>query len=255
MRLLLGIRLVALSTLTFACEPNRLDEAKSIASEPVDLSQFEGIGLMESANVRQLADALCEIERAATLTALESEVNSAVRNGLPAELPPPLIVFDKTLKPFGEFVHRDWTIKMRDGDFDNVRFEKSLKELARRLAHELRHADQFYFGARYQAAQGTPISDKEAYLELPQRIVEPAARQPTSKGTREYDLGRLHYAWRQSDQSLRLTRSYTGKLLSTDKESPEYRELYYQYLDDVWPEGDAVNAERPIVDAVEECLR
>lgn len=254
MRLSLGLRVVILSILTIACEFNQFDEAKPIASEPADLDRFAEIGLMEPANIHRLAEALCGIERAVAPIALQNEVNRALRRGLLTEMPPPLVVFDETLKPFAEFVYREWTIKIRGGDFDHAEFDASLKELVRRLAHELRHADQFYFAARYQAAQGTPVSDNVAYLELPLNVVEPAARQPTSDGTLEYDLGRLFYGWRANDRSRRLTRSYTGKLLAMHRGSPTYGGLYQRYLNDVWPEGDAVNAERPIVDAVAECL-
>ena len=78
-----------------------------------------------------------------------------------ADVPPPIAVKLVPLRPHpGAFDFRTWTLVLREALVAAPQLgHDEAAELTNMLAHELRHAEQYYLAARWMAAQGAPPAE------------------------------------------------------------------------------------------------
>jgi len=157
------------------------------AINTADIDNFSSVGLAKSPNVRQIADALCEVGSGDHLDDLQAKLNRALVAGLRSKMPAPAVVFfgDDDDYARGRFSSEAWQIRLNS----KLISEDGLIELLSVLTHELRHAEQKYLAVKYHANAKHSKDYIQSSLYVPADIVKHASEEADTIGDDEFRFG------------------------------------------------------------------
>lgn len=237
-------------------QPNEFDEPPALVAQSLAVDAFSDVGLRDAVKLRELATIICELDRDFPPHEAADRIQDALVKALGSSMPVPRIEFDEQIAYSGLFVFEEWTIKIQDNTFDYFEFDSAIIPLAKIIAHELRHAEQYFMTARYSASIGLPPTDESSYLHLPRFVIDSANEQPLKKGTREFEFGRALFEDSMNPET-RATKNYlfgpSGKL-AQNLGNEERLRAFNDFFEKLPTERDAFAVEQPLKKAVEDCL-
>lgn len=221
------------------------------AFDAAEIERFSEVGLGKQENVLRLAEALCEIDVDLSPDDLLDEVRGALSAVVEPSMPTPRIIFDQSIPGFGNFLSTDWTIRIKDNHHIKEDGKYSMKKLAPKIGHELRHAEQYYMVARYQGAVGVAPTDKGSYMFLPEKIIKIAISDPSEPGHQEFEFGKYIYI-KSLDKRIRDKKKFLKEKLTS--KGSDYKKYLGQYNSELPREVDAHAMEQALGVAIAQCL-
>ena len=237
-------------------QPNEFYGPPVLVAQSLAVDTFSDVGLRNAARLRELATIICELDRDFPPHKAAERIQDALVKALDSSMPVPRVEFDDQIAYSGLFAFKEWKIKIQDNTFDYFEFDSAITSLAKIIAHELRHAEQYFMAARYSASIGIPPTDEGSYLHLPRFVIESANEQPLKEGTREFEFGRAVFE-DSINPEIKATKNYlfgpSGKL-AQHLGNEERLRTFNEFFEKLPTERDAFAVEQPLKRAIEACL-
>lgn len=153
-----------------------------------DIDRFSTVGLGEPQKIRELAEALCEINYDVYSESLPTKLERALVDALSSIMPAPSIAFyGNSGWPGGRFRSTTWTIELNS----DLIIGKNFIDLLVVLTHELRHAEQKYLAIKYHLKYGHSAEYIQSFLHSPSHIVASASNDLDLTGKKKLNLVNL----------------------------------------------------------------
>lgn len=231
--------------------------------DPVEIDRFSQAGLGKPETMRALADAFCALNHNQPTDQFLAAIDIVLADVLGSRLPIPSISIDDLELANGRFSASGWVIALdTQRTVKRSHSKEDLQNFLATLVHELRHAEQFYAAARYEAGGGIH-KDPEAgktnrailrYSSLPSTVIEQAERDPAISGSEDFEFGRL-ISDIHVNAEIREKHKYIGDVLDSSDITLEDYEYYLSVINNKIPEErDAVSIEKMIRKATDKCL-
>lgn len=219
--------------------------------DPSEIDRFSKIGLGKPTTVHVLANALCELDHNGPTDQFLSTIDEVLAKALEPELPIPSIGVDDLKMAHGHFAPSDWSIMLDQHLVTNRSNSKDdLVDLMDTLAHELRHADQYFAAANVEARHHR----FRLYDFLPDTIKDRAKQNSNVEDDTYREFGEFIIMTHMNDEISEKKKYIDDKLEDPDISRDDY-EYYVNVVRNKLPlERDAESMGRTLHNAIRECL-
>ena len=237
-------------------------EAGQERIDPAAVDRFSSLGFGAPETIRALAEALCDVDYGDSDDQFLAAIENILADQLSPMLPIPSIAFDDLERSQGRFSARDWSIVLDE----NLIAKKSesnedLLDLFDTLAHELRHAEQYYVAARHAAAKDRKdetILTLERFLfqyaYFPDAIIERAILDPSIPDSESFEFGKL-ISNILVNEELREKEKYIDEIVKSPNVTTDEYAYYAAIIESKLPlERDATSIEKAMHRTTSKCL-
>ncbi|MGI9421069.1 MAG: hypothetical protein ACR2RA_24860 [Geminicoccaceae bacterium] len=220
--------------------------------DPAEIDRFSNTGLGEPETMRALAAAFCEMDHDDPADRFLASIDEILAKTLSATLPVPSIGVDTLKRAHGHFSSRNWSIVLNEDLIEGKSDSKEgLLDVLDTLAHELRHAEQFYAAAKYEAG----IHRISFYDFLPEAIRKRAKHDKKIDGSKETEFGEFILDVHLNDE-LREKKKYINTIIDNPETPSDDYKYYVNVVNTKLPlERDATAIGRALQGAMEACLQ
>jgi len=220
--------------------------------DPAEIDRFSRTGLGKPEITRALAKAFCGIDYNDPADQFLATIDKVLAKILSPTLPIPSISVDELKGSHGHFSPTDWSIVL---DEERVagrsKSKEGLIDILGTLAHELRHAEQYYAAAKFEAS----IRRISLYDFLPKAVKTEAKINPSIEGSEEAEFGEFVLMAHINDEIRDKKMYIEDKIENPDISSDDY-EYYVKVIYAKLPsERDATSIGRALRIAIDECLK